>query len=169
MLKTAQRIFRFYGGRSGFTLIELLVVISIIIALAVVVFSALNPGQRLKDSRDARRTTDVDSILTSIHQYIVDNKGSNPTGLSTLEQQLGTAASACAIATGGCNVTAAACLDLSTLLAKYLKSMPTDPLAGTAGKTNYSAIQDSNGLVTIRACATGTGTTEGTANISASR
>jgi prepilin-type N-terminal cleavage/methylation domain-containing protein len=148
----------------GFTLIELLVVITIISTLAVVVFVALNPGQRLKDSRDARRTSDVDSILTAIHQYIVDNKGSAPAGLSTTEQQLGTAASGCAVATGGCSVTAAACLDLTTPLAKYLKSIPTDPNTGTAGKTVYSAVQDSNGIVTVKACGT-----EGTANVASSR
>lgn len=158
---------RIFKDKSGFTLIELLVVISIISALAVAVFVALNPGQRLKDSRDARRTSDVDSILTAIHQSIVDNKGSAPSNLSTLEQQLGTAASGCAISTGGCTVTATACSDIMTgtnNVAKYLKTMPFDPLNGAAGTTKYSAIQDSNGLVTVRACGT-----EGTANISASR
>jgi prepilin-type N-terminal cleavage/methylation domain-containing protein len=147
-----------------FTLIELLVVITIISTLAVVVFVALNPGQRLKDARDARRTSDVDSLLTAMHEYIVDNKSATPGGLSTVEQQLGTATTGCAISTGGCSVTATACLDLATPLAKYLKAIPTDPLDGTAGETGYSAVQDSNGLVTIRACST-----EGTTNIYSSR
>src|SRR5690242_10937254 len=90
----------------GFTLIELLVVIAIIAALATVVFVALNPAQRLKDTRDARRTSDVNSILTAIHQSIVDNKGTLPAGLTAgmAEVQIGTGASACAIATGGCTV-----------------------------------------------------------------
>lgn len=155
--------------KCGFTLIELLVVIALISALAVTVFVALNPGQRLKDSRDARRISDIDSILSAVHQYIVDNKGTAPTGLTTTEMQLGTAASGCAIATGGCGVTTAACLDLSTPLAKYLKSIPVDPLNGTVATTKYSVVQDTNGIVTVKACNTGTGTTEGTVNISASR
>lgn len=155
---------------SGFTLIELLVVITIIATLAVVVFVALNPGQRLKDARDARRTSDVDSILTAVHESIVDNKGTAPAGISTVEQQLGTSTGtgganpSCAISTGGCGVTATACLDLSTSLAKYLKSIPTDPKTGTAANTSYSVVQDSNGLVTVRACGT-----EGTNNIFSSR
>jgi len=158
---------KYTKSQKGFTLIELLVVMTIISTLAVVVFVALNPGQRLKDSRDARRTTDVDSLLTAVHQYIVDNKSASPGSLSTVEQQLGTAASGCAISTGGCSVTAAACLDLSTPLAKYLKSIPVDPLSTPTysdGKTGYTAIQDSNGLVTIRACGT-----EGIANVYSSR
>src|SRR5688572_19022328 len=109
----------------GFTLIELLVVIAIIASLAVVVFVALNPSQRIKDSRDSRRSADVQSILTSIHQSIVDNKGALPAGLTTgmAERQLGTAATGCAVATNGCAVVNVACLDLSTPLTKYLKTI----------------------------------------------
>jgi len=155
--------------KSGFTLIELLVVIAIISALAITVFSALNPVKRLQDSHDARRTSDVDTILTAVHTAIVDAKGALPAGLTTgmAETQLGTGGSGCAIATGGCTVVATACVDLATPLAKYLKSMPIDPLGGstyTASKSGYSIIVDSNNLVTVRACGT-----EGSTNISESR
>lgn len=155
--------------KKGFTLIELLLVIAIIAALAITVFSALNPSQRLKDSHDARRTADVDTLLTSIHESIIDNKGTLPTGLSTgmAETQLGTGASGCAIATGGCSVVATACVDLTTPMVKYLKSIPVDPLGGvtyTAAKTGYSVTVDANNIVTIKACGT-----EGSTNISASR
>jgi len=153
---------------SGFTLIELLIVIVIISALAVTVFVALNPVQRLKDSRDARRTSDVETILTAVHQYIVDNKGSFPLGLSTnmAETQLGSAATGCAIATGGCSVVATACVDLSTPLNKSLKSIPVDPLGGsyTASRSGYSVTVNTNNIVTIKACGT-----EGSTNISQSR
>lgn len=150
----------------GFTLIELLVVIVIISLLAVAVFVALNPAQRFKDARDAKRTSDVDTILSAIHSSIVDSKGSLPTGLSNgmSEAQLGTAGSGCAIATGGCSVTTAACLDLSTPLVKYLKTIPIDPNGGTAATTKYSVVVDTNGIVTVKACGT-----EGSTNISASR
>lgn len=155
-LKLSKKLF----SSKGFTLIELLIVITIIAALAVTVFVALNPAQRLADARDARRTSDVESILTAIHTYIVDNGGTLPTGLSEgmLEVQLGTGlAGVCSpVTTGGCNVAAAtACVDLSTPLASYLKSMPIDPTGGTtwtSAKTGYSAIVDANGIVTIKAC-----------------
>lgn len=158
--------------RRGFTLIELLLVVAIIAVLAVAVFVALDPAKRLKDAKDARRTADVDSILTAIHQSIVDNKGALPTGLTggMIESQLGTGAAAvCSpVSTGGCGVPATtACVDLSTPLAKYLKSIPVDPTGGTtydATKTGYSVMVNANGIVTVRACGT-----EGTTNISASR
>ena len=160
-------LFSSHRTSKGFTLIELLVVITIIITLSVTVFVALNPGQRLKDARDARRTADADSILTAIHQAIVDNKGSAPSALTATETQIGTSATGCAVATGGCSVTAAACADLMTgtiNLTKYLKTMPMDPNTGTAAKTLYSVSQDANGLVTVKACGT-----EGATNISVSR
>src|SRR5258708_10655203 len=146
-MKTVNTTSENQGKHKGFTLIELLVVITIIATLAVVVFVALNPSARLLAARDARRVTDAETILTAIHASIVDNKGTPPTGLSTVEQQLGTAGSACAIATGGCAVAAVACLDLTTPLAKYLKSIPTDPKNGTGGTKQYLVIQDSNGIV----------------------
>lgn len=158
--------------QKGFTLIELLIVISIIAALAVTVFVALNPSKRLKDSHDARRTSDVESILTAIHSAIVDNKGTLPSNLPAAgtEAQLGTGASGCAIATGGCSVSQAACVDLMSgtiNLTKYLKSMQIDPTGGTtytAANTGYSVVVDANGIVTVKACGT-----EGSTNISQSR
>src|SRR5258708_670810 len=153
--------------QKGFTLIELLIVITIISALAVTVFVALNPAKRLSDARDARRTSDVDTILTAIHEYIVDNKGSLPTGLTTnmVETQLGTGVSGCAIATGGCSVVGSTtCVDLGTVLNKYLKSIPQDPKNGTALLTQYSVTVDSNNIVTMKSCGT-----YGSANISSSR
>lgn len=139
--------------RKGFTLIEILVVIAIIAILAVVVFVALNPAKRIADSKDSRRSTDVDSMLTAVHSYIVDNKGSLPAGLANgmVERQLGTAASGAAISTGGCAVTNDVALDLSTPLVKYLKSIPTDP-DGAAALTKYSIGVDANGIITIKAC-----------------
>lgn len=137
----------------GFTLIEILVVIAIIAILAVVVFVALNPAKRIADSKDSRRNTDVDSILTAVHSFVVDNKGALPTGLSNgmAERQLGTAGSGATISSGGCAVTNDAALDMSTPLASYLKSIPVDP-DGTDALTQYSISVDANGIVTVKAC-----------------
>ena len=133
--------------RKGFTLIELLIVIAIIAILATVVFVALNPPKRFQDSRNARRTADVQSILTAVHQSIVDNGGAIPVGISTTEQQLGS----CAASTQ-CGVVTA-CSDMSTVLAAYLKTLPKDPsLASASTETGYSVIMDANNIITVRAC-----------------
>ena len=148
-------------SKRGFTLIELLIVVTIIAILAVTVFVALNPAQRLSDTKDARRSTDVDTILTAIHQSVIDNKGTLPSNLTLggAEKQLGTGASGCDIDTGGCSVAGASdCTNLLTgtqNLSKYLASMPVDPAGGTtytSVKTGYSAVVNSDGIVTVKAC-----------------
>lgn len=140
--------------RKGFTLIELLLVIVIIAILAVVVFVALNPVQRMKDSRDARRTTDVTTVLSAVHSYIVDNSGALPTGLTAGGAQVQLGSTGGAALSGKCVVAANAHADLSTPLAKYLKSMPIDPSGGTAAATGYAIEVDANNLITITACNT---------------
>lgn len=155
-------------AQKGFTLIELLVALTIVAILAVSVYVALNPAQRLEDAKDARRAADVDSILTAVHQYIVDNKGNDTAlGLSATEEQLGGGTSGCTLASPATRcTTGAACRDLSTPLAKYLKTVPFDPdtTKGSDAATGYSIQQDSNGIVTVTACYT-----DGTTTISASR
>lgn len=158
------------GGlkRLGFTLVELLLVIGIIATLAVVVFVALDPAKRFADSRDARRTSDAETILSAVHQYIIDNKGVFPSGLTDNEEWLlGASGNYCVnnikAAEGGCNANNNSCLDLTTPLARYLKSMPFDPKDGTMDITQYSIMKDSNGIVTVRACSAEGG------NISVSR
>ncbi len=149
----------------AFTLIEILVVIAILSVLAVVVFVALNPGQRIKDAQDARRSSDLDSILTAVHQYIIDNSGLLPAGLTAgmSQMQLGTS-----LGTGGteptcvisdvpaeCDITGATdCVDLETPtdLDPYLKSIPKDPVAGTDKNTRYAIEVNSDSIVTVTAC-----------------
>lgn len=165
--------------KKAFTLIELLLVITILSVLAVSVFVALNPSKRLKDTKDARRATDVDSILTAIHQSIVDNKGTTPTNMPTAAgaggvglvfTMLGATGNTCNIATTYCGTPAAACTDLMSgaqNLSTYIASIPIDPNGSptfTAAKTGYGISLDTNGIVTIKACAT-----DGTTVISASR
>jgi len=135
-------------NKKGFTLIELLLVIAIIAVLAVTVFVSLDPSKRLADSRNSRRWSDVNNILTAVHSYIVDNNGSIPTGIATSEKQLGTAATGCDSA---CTGAQAACLDMSTTLAKYLKTIPIDS-QGVAATTRYSVVMDANKIITVKAC-----------------
>ncbi len=146
---------KIFERRSGFTLIELLLVIAVIVALAVTVFVALSPATRLANARDARRTSDVDSLLTATHEYILDNSGSLPAGISTSsDSMIGTCATAATTTTGGCNVVSGtACFNATALYAPYLKTIPTDPLNGTATTTNYTITSvATSGIVTVKAC-----------------
>jgi len=151
------------------------VALTIITILAVSVYAALNPAQRLSDSKNARRSADASEILTAIHQSTVDNKGTLPTNLAALtvdtETQLGTGATGCALtttaSTPGCTIASTACANLMADVAQdlipYLASMPIDPVGSaggaTAAKTGYSVKRDANGIITVKACYTESGTT----------
>lgn len=140
---------RVHRSDSGFTFIELLVVIVIIATLASVVFVALDPVKRFAQARNSRRWGDVNSILTAIHEYTIDNDGTMPSGINTTVRQLGTGGSGC---DSVCTSATAVCLDLSTPLAAYLKNMPQDPDGGTQSLTYYSVQADSNNIITVVAC-----------------
>ena len=138
--------------QKGFTLIEILLVIGIIAVLATVVIVSLDPATRFKNARDSRRLSDIQSILSATQQYIVDNKGLLPSGVDTTERQIGTETGGCSLSNSICSVTTGSCLDLSSDLAHYLKSIPFDPANGSNGTTHYSIQADSNNIVTVIAC-----------------
>jgi hypothetical protein len=146
-------------------MVKIFYVVIFVAILATAMFVFVNPSQRIKDSRDAKRIEDVDTILSSVRAYIVDNKGALPTGLTTnmpTQLQLGTTGGAAL--TGNCKVAANAKVDLANPLIKYLKTIPTDPKGGTISATGYAIQVDANNLVTVIAC-----NTEGKKVISASR
>lgn len=141
--------------QKGFTLIELLIVIGIIAFLASAIFIAVDPAKRFAEARNARRWTDVSSVLEAVLEYAVDNTGTLPAGIDAVlgtSQVLGTNASGC---DSGCTAktTVAACLDLSgSLVDQYLSSIPIDPSAGSAGFTDYYLNKSTKGRIEIGAC-----------------
>ncbi len=139
--------------KTGFTLIELLVVIGIISALTTVVFVALDPAARFKAARNARRTTDADTVLAAVQQYVVDTGGSLPNGMvGTTIYQIGTCTAG---GTTNCPGAHASCIDIGATLTsnKYLKSNPVDPnLSAGSTATGYSVTKDANNLFTVNAC-----------------
>lgn len=139
----------------GFTLIELILVIAIIIIIASAIFVALNPAKRLGDANDSRRWSDANQILSGVHQYIVDNKGSIPNSATwavTNNYMLGTDGTGCNTGCGAVT-TQTACLNLSDLTSNdYIGSIPMDPVIGTAAKTDYYISRNTGGIITIGSC-----------------
>jgi len=124
--------------KKGFTLIELLIVIAIIAVLAAIIFVAVDPAKRGAQSRDARRSAEVTSILNAVMTYIVDEEVSDVTdlGLNTTAQDLG-----------------ANDPDLATLegylAPEYLATIPKDPTLGYY----YQIKQAETGSNRITVCA----------------
>ena len=141
------------NNQSGFTLLEILLVVAAISILAGIVIVALNPAKQLGDTRNAERSSDVNTIANAIHQYTIDNGGVLPASLDTdanTYQVLGTAA-----AGASCSAVSveAAAADLSDeLVPVFVVGIPTDPSTGTAADTDYYVNRDANGRITVGAC-----------------
>ena len=72
-------------NKKGFTLIELLVVIAILALLMSIVVITLNPAEMLRKTRDTKRVSDLNSLITALNLYIGDKAtpvlgGSNTCG-----------------------------------------------------------------------------------------
>lgn len=131
-----------HKSRRGFTLIELMLVIGIIAVLSGIVFAALSPTRQLGSTRDAKRRSDVNTILNAVYQYVIDNNNLPPGIPTTVFLEI-------------CRTGAASCnngVDLDVLTGAYLVAMPMDPHAPEVGTgTNYFIRRDSNGRLTVNA------------------
>jgi type IV pilus assembly protein PilA len=122
--------------QSGFTLIEILVVIGLIAILAAIVIIAINPARQFAQARDTQRRSDVNAILNAVGQYIADNKGAVPTGITSDGTDY-------TISSSG-----AKHVDLCTYLVantSYLSALPTDPnTVPYAGASKGDAVNKAN-------------------------
>lgn len=130
--------------RAGFTLLELMIVIGLIAILTSIVIAALSPTRQLGSSRDAKRQSDVNTILNAVYQYVIDHQGSLPPGIP----QGATAHEICTVSATSCQYG----VMLRVLTGTYLPSIPMDPQAPTAGTgTFYFIKQDQNSRLTVSA------------------
>lgn len=143
---------------SGFTLIELLIVLAILSILLLVLLVALKPAQRLSDSRDVRRSLDLNQLLTGIHECVIDGDSGLTGCLGTHTVGETYEIVATSSATTGCDdictgVTSDThCLPLNSTLSNYFTDIPQDPGDVSTGHTEYQITVYSNGMTVLEAC-----------------
>ncbi len=130
------------GGKAaaisdGFTLVELLVVIAIIGILAGVVLIAINPAALLAKSRDATRLQDMDTVNKALSLAIADAEISLADTSACGAGCSSGGAGAGTQAVDGTNGWVRYSLIGVTGLAKYLPSLPVDPLNQTVNAIDY--------------------------------
>lgn len=140
----------------GFTLVELIIVIAIVSILAGAIFVAIDPARRLHEARNARRTSDVNTILDAVKKFQVDNEGAHYDEIENSNADtyyvIGTDGSGCA---GTCNAVVVddECIDFLDMGSNYLAVVPRDPKDGTESNTGYYFYRASGGGFTVGACA----------------
>ena len=138
-------------AHKGFTLIELLVVIGILAVLLAITLVAINPAKQFSQANDTQRQSDVNAILNAVTQYMADENGVPPTGITE---------TAAAVSLAGADL----CPDL---VPEYLAALPVDPTQGTNGTTQgepvtaadcdstyntaYTIVRDATGRITVSA------------------
>lgn len=152
-----------HNSRRGFTLIELLIVIAVIAILAAVAFVALDPLTRFRDTRDARRWSDISAIMTAIKADQVDSRGNYLTAIQNMTDgqvyMVGTGAAGCDDLNASCATAVSSdanCVNLAGLVtAGKLGAVPTSPNGAatwTAARGGYTLQRDTTGIITVRAC-----------------
>src|SRR5258708_4873171 len=106
------------SSQRGFTLIQLLVVIGVLAVLLAIVLIAINPARQFSQANNTKRSSDVNAILNSVHEYAADNKGSMA-GLETFSTD---PTSRTVISTTGIGATFR-----TPLLPLYKTALPADP------------------------------------------
>jgi hypothetical protein len=149
---------------------EFIALLFVCLALVGIVFYALNPLQRIRDARDEKRFTDINTILTAIKVDQLDNNGIVLPEIS--KTRAGDVYMITSGKAGGCNTQEVVCgvpvssvdhcIDLTKLVEKgYLRTLPIAPqadlewdagLASTDEGTGYTFERSEDGAFTIRAC-----------------
>ena len=141
--------------KKAFTLVELIIVIAIIAILAGAIFVAIDPARRLNETRNARRHSDVATILDAVRKYQVDNDGVYYDEIANASEDtyyiIGTDGTGCA---GSCGMVTVddECIDLEDIGPNYLAILPQDPKDGTDGNTGYYFFRSSEGYFEVGAC-----------------
>ncbi len=102
---------KLFKNQKGFTLIELLVVIGILAVLLAITLIAINPARQFAQANNTKRRSDVNAILNAVNQYMADNTGTVPTGVTDVVQNISDA---------GADICAA-------LVPQYIAALPVDP------------------------------------------
>lgn len=143
------------NNRKAFTLVELIIIIAIIAILAAMTFVAIDPARRVHEANNAKRSSDVETILDALKKHQTDNDGNLLASLSGLTAGqpyvIGTDTSNCDL---NCTAktTPAACVDIAALPQNYLASIPIDPVSGSAGNSDYYLTVTALGNLIIGAC-----------------
>jgi len=122
--------------------------------LLAIVLIAINPARQFAQANNTQRNSDVNAILNAVHQYMADNNGQPPAGITT---SVATIATDDGVAPAEADLCAA-------LVPTYIADLPLDPTTGVETpadsicnavgatyNTGYTVITNADNRITITA------------------
>ncbi|MCK5461073.1 prepilin-type N-terminal cleavage/methylation domain-containing protein [Candidatus Gracilibacteria bacterium] len=134
------------SNNKGFTFIEMLLVIAAIAILAAVVLLVINPRKHLGETENARRQSDVNTILNAVYQYVIDNDGDLPGSIP-----LGVCGDSVMNEICRTEGVCAGLVNLSKITQneKYIITMPIDPRVTNLNGTGYHISRTVNERIVV--------------------
>lgn len=126
-------------NKLGFSLLEAILVFSIIAILTTTSVFFLKPTENMAKAKNARRKTDVLTLLNGIHQYAVDHSGNFPVCIDESVRNI-CAGRSCTGVVNSCN--------LYPIVGKYIVSIPVDPSGSLKNDSQYD-VQLHDGRITV--------------------
>ncbi len=114
------------------TIKTILVIIVVALLIGIMVF-VINPAGQLREARDTKRQTDLETIADAIAGFAKDNSGQVPFEITT---------KATPVCRSGVNLHCAGMINLNALTGAYLQAIPADPMSGTAIDSGYAILWD---------------------------
>ena len=143
------------AGQAGFTMLQLIIVVAIILVLSAAVFTWIDPVAKIGETKNNKRTQDINIIATAIAEYSGDHKGVLPVIGEVATSTKKVLCSSQSGSTLDCDGDSAIRLKVDDPdFYKYLSEFPYDPDKDSSEDTGYYLFKDSNGQLEVGACDT---------------
>lgn len=127
---------------SGFTLLEILIVIALISIVMTIVFTLVNPADKINSAYDATQKTDTQTIRKAIEQYYIDNLSYTSLGIKSEKTEICDTRFNSYSEVTESNLDCSGLINLSNLVPLYVVGIPTNRKKDIAMKS--SKISDSS-------------------------
>jgi len=141
-------------NNDGFSLAQLIVAMVILLLLATATFIWIDPLTKIGESKNVKRTQDIETLAGAISKYADDHKGVLPIlGLvNSYKRVLCSSQSGSALT---CDGTSKNCLKIDDDdFYKYINALPHDPDKSSTADTGYYLQEDTDGFLVVGACDT---------------
>jgi prepilin-type N-terminal cleavage/methylation domain-containing protein len=136
--------------KKGFTLLEISLVIALLAIIAGILLVSIDPNQRLSQTRNLTRRSDVNNLYNALEYYNLRNRESVSTITDTYREICDTGSLTLDDELPSLNYCGDRA-DLRALVPTYIESIPKDSRATEVGDTGYEVAKTTTNQVSVKA------------------